>query len=140
MASFRPEELAAFALRGLLDKTKIDPTIVADILIGHACTNNAAVNIARWASLKAGFPVSVPAQTVERQCGSALQTVNSAVAFIRSGFGDVCIAGGCESWSTQPYLMERQKIPYSLAPSSIRAARQREGNQTYLRVCPLRLP
>ena len=118
MAAFRPEELAAFALRGLLDKTKIDPTIVADVLIGHACTNNAAVNIGRWASLKAGLPVSVPAQTVERQCGSSLQAVNSAVAFIRAGFGDVCIAGGCESWSNQPYLMERQKTPYSLAPNA----------------------
>jgi acetyl-CoA C-acetyltransferase len=76
------------------------------------------VNIGRWASLKAGLPVSVPAQTVERQCGSSLQAVNSAVAFIRAGFGDVCIAGGCESWSNQPYLMERQKTPYSLAPNA----------------------
>ena len=118
MAPFRPEELAAFALRGLLEKTKIDPTIVADILIGHACTNNAAVNIGRWASLKAGLPVSVPAQTVERQCGSSLQAINSAVAFIRAGFGDACIAGGCESWSNQPYLLERQKTPYSLAPNA----------------------
>lgn len=116
LAAFRPEELAAFALKGLLEKTKIEPNMVEDILIGHACTNNAAVNIGRWAALKAGFPVSVPAQTVERQCGSALQTVNSAAAMILAGFGDVYIAGGCESWSNQPYLMERQKAPFSLAP------------------------
>ena len=118
LATFHPEELAAMALKGLIDKTKIDPAIVEDILIGHACTNNAAVNIARWAALKAGFPVSVPAQTVERQCGSALQTVNSAAASIRAGFGDVYIAGGCESWSNAPYLMERQKTPYSLVPNA----------------------
>ncbi|MBT4265980.1 MAG: hypothetical protein HOD85_17415, partial [Deltaproteobacteria bacterium] len=94
LSAFRPEELAAFALKGLLEKSDIDPTIVDDILIGHACTNNAAVNIGRWAALKAGFPVSVPAQTIERQCGSSLQTINSAAANIMAGFGDVYIAGG----------------------------------------------
>ena len=116
LSMFRPEELAAFALKGLIAKTGIDPAMVDDILIGHACTNNAAVNIARWAALKAGFPFSVPAQTVERQCGSSLQTINSAAANIMAGFGDTYIAGGCESWSNQPYLMERQKQPFSLAP------------------------
>ena len=117
LSAFRPEELAAFALKGLLEKTGIDGAIVDDILIGHACTNNAAVNIARWAALAAGFPHSVPAQTVERQCGSALQSINSAAAMIMAGFGDVYIAGGCESWSNQPYLMERQKAPFSLVPN-----------------------
>ncbi|MFH0727093.1 MAG: thiolase family protein [Pseudomonadota bacterium] len=118
LSSFRPEELAAFALRGLLDKTGIDAAGIDDVLIGHACTNNAAVNIGRWAALKAGLPVSVPAQTVERQCGSGLQTINTAAAYILAGFGDVYVAGGCESWSTQPYLMERQKSPFSLTPPS----------------------
>jgi acetyl-CoA C-acetyltransferase len=118
LSPFRPEELAAFALKGLLEKTKLDPAQVDDILIGHACTNNAAVNIGRWAALKAGFPVSIPAQTVERQCGSALQTVNTAAAFIKAEFGEVYIAGGCESWSNQPHLMQRQKTPFSLTPNA----------------------
>ena len=116
LSSYRPEELAAFALKALIEKTKIDPAIVDDVLIGHACTNNSAVNIGRWAVLKAGFPVSVTASTVERQCGSALQTVNMAAAMIQSGQAEVMIAGGCESWSRQPYLMERQEKPFSLAP------------------------
>jgi acetyl-CoA acetyltransferase family protein len=118
LSGFRPEELAAFALKGLVDKTKIDPAIIDDVLIGHACTNHGAINIARWAVLKAGFPVSVPAQTVERQCGSALQTVNSAALFILGGMGEAFIAGGCESWSNAPYLLERQKIPFSLVPNA----------------------
>jgi acetyl-CoA C-acetyltransferase len=116
LSPFRPEELAAFALKGLLDKTGLDPSLVDDVLIGHACTNHAAVNIARWAALRAGFPATVPAQTVERQCGSALQTVNTAAAYIWAWFGEVYVAGGCESWSNQPYLMERQKTPFSLSP------------------------
>jgi acetyl-CoA acetyltransferase family protein len=116
LSSFRPEELAAFALKGLLNKTGINPVLVEDVIMGHACTNNAAVNIARWALLKAGFPTSVPGQTVERQCGSSLQSINSAAANILAGFGGVYVAGGCESWSTQPYLMERQRQPFSLSP------------------------
>lgn len=118
LSGFRPEELAAFALSELVERTKIDPEIIDDVLIGHACTNHAAVNIARWAVLKAGLPVSVPGQTVERQCGSALQTINSAAACIMAGMGEVYIAGGCESWSNAPYLMERQKVPFSLAPNA----------------------
>ncbi|MBI5604121.1 MAG: thiolase family protein [Deltaproteobacteria bacterium] len=118
LSSFRPEELAAIALKGLVEKTKINPAIVDDVLIGHACTNHAAINIARWAVLKAGLPVSVPAQTVERQCGSGLQTVNSAALAILGGMGEVYIAGGCESWSNAPYLMERQKVPFSLVPNA----------------------
>jgi len=116
LGGFRPEELAAFALKGLLAKTGLDPSLVDDVIVGHACSNNAAVNIGRWALLKAGFPVSVPAQTVERQCGSSLQSINTAAANILAGFGDVYVAGGCESWSTQPYLMERQQDPFSLTP------------------------
>lgn len=116
LSGFKPEELAAFAVKGLIEKTGLDSALVDDVIIGHACTNNAAVNIGRWAALAAGLPVSVPGQTVERQCGSALQTVNTAAAFIQARFGDVYIAGGCESWSRQPYLMERQEYPFSLLP------------------------
>jgi acetyl-CoA C-acetyltransferase len=118
LSGFRPEELASIALKGLIEKTRIDPAIVDEVMIGHACTNNAAVNIARWALLKAGFPVTVPGQTVERQCGSGLQTVNTAALSILAGQNEVCIAGGCESWSRQPYMMERQEKPFSLAPPS----------------------
>lgn len=116
LSGFRPEELAAIALKALVEKVKIDPALVEDVIIGHACSNNAAVNIARWAVLKAGFPVQLPGQTVERQCGSSLQSVNTSAANILAGFGDVYIAGGCESWSTQPYLMQRQNRPFSLLP------------------------
>jgi len=116
LSGFRPEELAAIALKGLKERMSFDLTLVDDVIIGHACTNNAAVNIGRWATLKAGFPVSVPSQTVERQCGSSLQTINTAAAYIMAGFGDVYIAGGCESWSRQPYLLERQEAPFSLMP------------------------
>jgi acetyl-CoA C-acetyltransferase len=116
LSGFRPEELSAIAVAGLMKRTKMDPSLVEDVIIGHACSNHAAVNIGRWTALKAGLPHSVPGQTVERQCGSSLQAVNTAAAFIMAGFGHVYIAGGCESWSRQPYLMERQENPFALLP------------------------
>ena len=116
LSGFRPEELAALAMEGLMKKTGLDPALVDDVIIGHACTHNAAVNIGRWASLKAGLPVTVPGQTVERQCGSSLQSINTAAAFIQADFGEVYLAGGCESWSRQPHLMERGEHPFSLMP------------------------
>lgn len=130
LSGFRPEELAAVALKRLIEKTGIDPAVLDDVLIGHACTNHAAVNIARWAILKAGFPVSVTAQTVERQCGSGLQTVNSAAALILAGMGNAYIAGGCESWSNAPYFMERQKVPFSLAPNAFITKETGPTNET----------
>jgi len=116
LSSFRPEELAAIAVEGLVKRTGMDPALVDDVIIGHACSNHAAVNIGRWTALKAGLPFTVPGQTVERQCGSSLQAVNTAAGCILAGFGDVYIAGGCESWSRQPYLMERQENPFGLLP------------------------
>lgn len=116
LSGFRPEELVAIVLEGLTKKVGIDCTFIEDVVIGHACSNNAAVNVARWAVLKAGFPVEVTGQTVERQCGSSLQCVNTVAASIIAGFGEVYIAGGCESWSTQPYLMQRQEKAFSLMP------------------------
>lgn len=116
LSGLRPEELSAIVLEGLVKKVGVDPAVIEDVVIGHACSNNAAVNIARWAALRAGFPVQVTGQTVERQCGSSLQSVNTVAACIIAGFGETYIAGGCESWSTQPYLMKRQGKPFSLTP------------------------
>lgn len=116
LSSLRAEELAALVLKRLVEKTKLDPAIVDDVLIGTAISNHSAPNLGRWAVLKAGFPYSVPGQTIERQCGSSLQAMNTVASYIKSEFGDVYIAGGCESHSRRPYLMERQEQPFSLFP------------------------
>jgi acetyl-CoA acyltransferase len=99
----RPDDLAALAIRGLLDRTGIDPHDVEDVIIGCAFPEGEqGMNFARVAAMKAGLPVEVPAQTVNRFCSSGLQTIASAAERIMAGFADCIIAGGAESMSMIP--------------------------------------
>lgn len=119
LAKFRPEEIGAFALRGLIDKTGIDPNIIEDVVMGLSCSWHAAYNPARWAVLKAGLPYSLPGVTVERQCSSGLQAINFAATQIMTGLGDIYIAGGMESWSQCPWMISRADAAYSFNPPQI---------------------
>jgi len=99
----RPDDLAAAAIKGLLDKTGINPLDVEDIIIGCAFPEGEqGMNFARVAAMKAGVPVEVPAQTVNRFCSSGLQTIASAAERIMAGFSDCIIAGGAESMTMIP--------------------------------------
>jgi acetyl-CoA acetyltransferase family protein len=119
IARYRPEELGAFAIRGVVDKTGIDPNEIEDVIMGLSNSWHAAYNPARWAVLKAGLPYSLPGATVERQCSSGLQSVNYAATQILAGLGDVYIAGGMESWSQCPWLIPRPDEAYSFTPPQI---------------------
>jgi len=106
LADVRPDTLAATTIRTLLERTKIDPTEVDDVILG--CANQAGEdnrNVARMALLLAGLPVEVPGQTVNRLCGSGLQAINAAAHAIWSGQGEVFIAGGVESMTRAPLVM-----------------------------------
>lgn len=99
----RPDDLAAVAIRGLLERTGTDPHDVEDIIIGCAFPEGEqGMNVARVAALKAGMPVEVPAQTINRFCSSGLQTIATAAERIIAGFADCIIAGGVESMSMIP--------------------------------------
>ncbi|MEJ2186170.1 MAG: thiolase family protein [Gemmatimonadota bacterium] len=106
LSGVRPDDLAAHAVSALLERTGIEPAQVEDVILG--CANQAGEdnrNVARMAVLLAGMPVSVPGQTVNRLCGSGLQTVNDAFHAIRAGEGEIFIAGGTESMSRAPFIM-----------------------------------
>jgi len=99
----RPDDLAAAAIKGLLDRTGIDPHDVEDVIMGCAFPEGEqGMNMARVAAMKAGLPIEVPAQTVNRFCSSGLQTIASAAERIMAGFSDCIIAGGAESMSMIP--------------------------------------
>jgi acetyl-CoA C-acetyltransferase len=118
IASFTAQELAAIVIEALIKKTKIDPQEVEDVIFGIALSWHSAINLARWAALKAGLPFSVPGLTVERQCGSGLQALVLAGQRIQANDGDVFIVGGTESHSTVPYRIARPTQPYQYtAPS-----------------------
>ena len=99
----RPDDLAAAAISGLVERTGIDGSDVDDVIIGCAFPEGEqGMNMARIAALKAGLPVEVPAQTVNRFCSSGLQSIATAAERIMAGFADCIIAGGAESMSLVP--------------------------------------
>ena len=99
----RPDDLAAAALSGLVERTGIDALEIDDILLGCAFPEGEqGMNVARIAALRAGIPYQVPAQTINRFCSSGLQSIALAAERIMTGFADCVVAGGVESMTTVP--------------------------------------
>jgi len=120
LASVRPDDLAAVPIRALLQRTKLDPALVDDVILG--CANGAGEdnrNVARMALLLAGMPVEIPGQTVNRLCGSGLQAVASAAQALKAGEGDCFIAGGVESMTRAPYVMLKSGDPWTRTPPPV---------------------
>lgn len=100
MADWHPTDLLAHTLRALVDRSGVDVEALADVIVGCGMqSGEQAGNIARWASLGAGLPESLPATTIDRQCGSGQQAVHFAAQGIRSGEYDFAIGAGVESMS-----------------------------------------
>lgn len=113
LASIRPDDLGAFTIRRLLERTGIDPALVEEVYLG--CANQAGEdnrNIARMALLLAGMPVEVAGVTFNRLCASGLTAVNAAARAIRAGDGEIYIAGGVESMSRAPYSLPKAASGY----------------------------
>ena len=114
LAPVRPDDLAAVTIAALLERNPFPADRLDDVIFG--CTNQAGEdnrNVARMALLRAGLPVEVPGQTVNRLCGSGLQAVASALHAIRAGEGDAFIAGGVESMSRAPFVMLKPERGYT---------------------------
>jgi len=115
LAAVRPDDLAALAIRTIVERNALNPALVDEVYLG--CANQAGEdnrNIARMAVLLAGLPVEVPAVTLNRLCASGLAAVNTAARAIRAGEGDIFIAGGVESMSRAPYSLPKaaQAFPF----------------------------
>jgi len=111
LTSIRPDDLAAHVIKQLMARVDLDCNLIEDVFFG--CANQAGEdnrNVARMGLLLAGLPVSIPGVTVNRLCGSGLEAVNQAAAAIKSGLGDVFIAGGTESMTRAPYVMMKPQV------------------------------
>ncbi|HEX6540534.1 MAG TPA: thiolase family protein [Ktedonobacterales bacterium] len=98
-----PVVLAAMTLRELLQRAKIEPALVEDVVMGCVSqVGEQSLNIARNAVLQAGFPIEVPATTVDRQCGSGQQAIHFAANLIAAGVCDITIGAGIENMSRLP--------------------------------------
>jgi 3-oxoadipyl-CoA thiolase len=109
----RPDDLAALVIAEVVRSSGIDPATIEDVIFG--CANQAGEdnrNVARMAALLAGLPVEVPGQTVNRLCGSGLQSINSAYHAIVAGEGDCFVAGGVESMTRAPFVMAKPGTAY----------------------------
>src|SRR5512140_3081079 len=114
LSDVRPDDLAALVVKEAVSRAGIDPALVEEVYFG--CANQAGEdnrNVARMAALLAGLPVDVAGVTVNRLCASGLNAVNQAARAIRSGEGDVFIAGGVESMSRAPYSLPKAEGGYS---------------------------
>src|SRR6201989_564836 len=100
----RPDDLAAFAINGALDRVpQLDKSEIEDVILGCAMPEaEQGMNVARVASLRAGLPITTAGMTINRYCASGLQSIALAADRIRGGSADVIVAGGTESMSFVP--------------------------------------
>lgn len=108
LKAVRPDNLAALVLAEVVKRAKVDPALVEEVYLG--CANQAGEdnrNVARMATLLAGYPVSVGAVTFNRLCASGLSAINAAARAIKAGEGDVYVAGGVESMTRAPYAVAK---------------------------------
>ena len=128
LKDIRPDDLAAYVLRSITERTGIKPALVDDVILGCVTqTDEQGTNIARIAALLAGFPDTVPGTSVNRQCGSGQQAVNFGAMEVLTGTSDIVIAGGVESMSRVPMgadmgtLNDKLLAKYEVVPQGISA-------------------
>ncbi len=103
LSGWHPADLAAATLRALVERSDLDPALIEDVIMGCVMQVGAqSVNIGRNAVLAAGFPESVPATTIDRQCGSSQQSAHFAAQGVIAGAYDIVIAAGVEVMSLVP--------------------------------------
>ena len=115
LASVRPDDLAAIIIKAVLEQApEMDTTAVDEVIMG--CANQAGEdnrNVARMSALLAGLPTSVPGTTINRLCGSGMDAVGTAFRAIRSGEMELVLAGGVESMSRAPFVMDKADSAFS---------------------------
>ena len=103
-----PAELGAVATRAALDRAGVEPAAVDEAIVGHARQAGSGPNPARQVARRAGLPDAVPAQTINKACASGMQAIANAAQSIMLGEAEVAVAGGIESMSRMPYLIDSE--------------------------------
>ena len=112
LSGVRPDDLAAHTIRAVVERSGVDPERIADVYLGAANQSGEDNrDVARMAALLAGLPRSVPGATVNRLCASGLEAINCAARAVRLDEGDFYLAGGVESMSRAPWVVEKPERP-----------------------------
>lgn len=118
LASVPAHIFGAEVIKEAIRRANIQPEMVEDVIMGNVISGGG--NIARLTALQTGLSLELPGITIDRQCGSGINAVNLAAQAIKAGTGHVYVAGGIESMSRAPYLMDKPERPYSPVPPSFR--------------------
>ena len=103
MRSVPVETLGATVVRAILERTRIDPALIEDVVFAQSYANGETPCVGRWIALQAELPIEVPGMQLDRRCGGGLQAVITAAMMVQSGAADVVLAGGVESMSNVEY-------------------------------------
>jgi acetyl-CoA C-acetyltransferase len=128
-------DLGVVVIREAMARAGVKPAEVGDVVMGCVLQAGAGMNVARQAALRAGLPVEVPGETVNRVCGSGLQAVVHAVEAIRAGDVDTMLAGGTESMSNAPYLLKDARWGYRMGTKEATDSMLSEGLTCALASC-----
>ncbi|GAA0479966.1 acetyl-CoA C-acetyltransferase [Salinibacillus aidingensis] len=118
LASVPAHVFGAEVIKEAINRANVEPENIDDVIMGNVLSGGG--NIARLTALQTGLSLNLPGLTVDRQCGSGINAVVLAAQAIQAGSGDIYVAGGTESMSRAPYLMDRPERPYSPVPPQIR--------------------
>ncbi|HWT90347.1 MAG TPA: thiolase family protein [Solirubrobacterales bacterium] len=120
LSGVRPDDLAAHVIRAVVERSGVDPERIVDVYFGAANQSGEDNrDVARMATLLAGLPQSVPGATVNRLCASGLEAVNSAARAVKAGEGDFYLAGGVESMSRAPWVVEKPERGLPRGPQTM---------------------
>jgi len=117
LKSIRPEKLGGMIVKEAIKRGNIDPEIIDEVIF-CSCDNDDIKIAGRVVMLEAGLPYTIPAYQIQRGCASSLTALWDGVMMIQTGFAETVVAGGCESTTMAPYLMNKPTRAYSAAPMS----------------------
>jgi 3-oxoadipyl-CoA thiolase len=120
LSGVRPDDLAAHTIRAVVERNGVDAELITDVYLGAANQSGEDNrDVARMAALLAGLPHSVPGATVNRLCASGLEAVNAAARAVKLGEGDLYLAGGVESMSRAPWVVEKPERALPRGPQTM---------------------
>ncbi|QNB46736.1 acetyl-CoA C-acyltransferase [Thermanaerosceptrum fracticalcis] len=127
LADVSAVDLGALVIKEALQRAKVKPETVDEVIMGCVLQAGLGQNVARQASLKAGLHISTPAMTINKVCGSGLKSVVFAAQAIMLGDADVVVAGGTENMSQAPYLVPKARFGYRMGHGKLEDSMIKEG-------------
>ena len=119
--------LGEICIRAALERADLKPGQVNEVIMGNVLQAGLGQNPARQSAINAGLPVEIPAMTINKVCGSGLKTVMLAAQAIKLGDADIVVAGGMESMSLAPYLLEKARFGYRMGDGKLVDEMIRDG-------------